>query len=456
MKRSILRFVAVMTALVMAATVTACSSGKQSQGGAEPNTQTAPKKTVEITYWHEDASPEKTPVMQEIIKWFNDKEAQTGIKIKYEGFPSSNAYEKFSVAIAGGSTPDISGVWDSWITDFILQGALLKIDDRFEKWDDKAQFDPKAIKAFRKKDVAAQELYGLPFISSNNGSVLWYRADRFKQYGVNPPETWDDFFNLLPKINFPDKKEYAFAMRGGKGSAKQMLVMLYSYSGAESFFNDEGTAFLRDPALVPFLEKYASIFNKYTSESDLTSSNKEMIAAFGGGFANMYQHNLGSLIDNTSKFKDGQFMTAALPKSPKGYRTMESGSVNGFVVYKNTKNPNEAWEVMKHLTSKDSTAKWQKLVGELPPRLDVQQMDQVKNAPHIKSLLAAMNDPTTKFIDNPTFLPEYKTIESQILEPGFQSVLTGKKAAKDYLNEAAKELEASYKNFTQKFGKPKK
>lgn len=447
------RIMGAVLACLLTLPVAACSEGEGSSTAGGAGDSGVSPEIVDVVYWHEDADEIRTEMMEKIISWNNENAAETGINIIYEGFPSSNAYEKISVAISGNSTPDIGGAWGSWLTDFILQDALVDLDERFAGWEEKEQFMPSAIETLRQSDINNQHLYALPYTTTSDGNVLWYRADRFAEYGVTPPETWEDFFSVVEQTTFADRGEYGFTIRGGKGAGKQLLVMLYAYAGAESFFDENGVCFMRDnPDLAAFLDQYAALYNRCTPESDLTASNTEMVAAFDSGIANMMQHNLLSEAEHVKVFEKGQYQAIPLPVSSQGHRTLQTPTVNSYVMYSTARDQDAAWKALTHLASKEGIACYQEYCGEVPPRLDVQQMEQVTQNANISALADVLADPETRLVTSPTYLPEYKTIESNVVNTGFQEVLTGAKTGAELLTEMADAYEASYRSYTETYG----
>jgi multiple sugar transport system substrate-binding protein len=246
-----------------------------------------------------------------------------------------------------------------------------------------------------------------------------------------------------------DKKDnqYGFSIRGGSGSDTVVLAGIVSYSGMTSFFNKKGKCLINNPAAVSFIEKYAAMYDKVTPQSDITNGYKEMVAAFDSGVANMIFHNLGSYGEHHRSLKKGQYAAAPFPLPINGKRTYLADAPNGNAIFKSTKHPKEAWQLVSFLSSKDAQRYWNQKIGQIPTNVDLLTEDWVEGVQHISVLGKAFATKGTITVSQPEYLPDYKNIRLQVFEPGFQGVLAGKRTAKQFLDELAAALEKSEKAY---------
>jgi multiple sugar transport system substrate-binding protein len=410
---------------------------QQQQSTAETGSQ-----PVEITFWDDNAGPDRTPYLEQIIQKYH--EAQNKVRVKYVGVPQTQMVDKVNMAVAGNAVPDISGMRPSWVSGLIAQNAMMKLDDVFNAWPDSKQYDPAAIKAIRQRDINGG-LYLLPIRVTY--SCIWYRIDRFKEKGVPVPQTWDEFFTAIEKLTDPAKGEYGFAMRGGQGSASQLQVFMFAYSGRKGYIDQNGVSAFRDPAMLEFLTRYAGIYKKYTAAGDVNNTYQAMVAAFDSSTANIIQHNLGSLGEHKKNLPAGTFGTFMYPKSKQGYYCILEPSFSGYAVYEGSKHKEEAVDFLKWLGNEENLSFWNETIGEFPPRFDVQKHEWVQKADHLKNIVPVMQDTSTIFVEPAQYLPEYNRILTQLAEPGFQAVLLGQKTPAAFLDEWAGAVEEAYKRF---------
>ncbi|MBA4493348.1 ABC transporter substrate-binding protein [Paenactinomyces guangxiensis] len=403
---------------------------------------------VVLTFWDENAGPQRTPIYEELIKRF---EAQNpNIDIQYVGLPKNSAKQKYDAAIAANDMPDVAGVQTSWLPEFSIRGALLPLDDYFNQWSEKGKINEPTID-FNRNIVVDKKLYGIPY--TQNLDILWYRPDWFKESGVKPLETWDEFFTAVEKMTDKGKNRYGFSIRGGAGGSFQLQRMMYAYSGIDKYFDKSGKSTINDPKHVEFVKKYLGLYKKYTPESDITNGYKEMVAGFDTGAVALVQHNIGSYGEHSKALKPEQFAALPLPKTADGKYVAEGGNSINFSIFKTTRHPKEAWKFVSFMTSAESQSYWNQNTGQIPTHADVLNEKWVKDAQHIQTAFKVLEDPNMVFYNPAFYLPDYRSILDNVVDPGIQAVMSGKKSVEDFLNEWAGAMEKSKQQYDAHFKK---
>ena len=160
-------------------------------------------------------------------------------------------------AVVAGNGPDVVVSTDSWNpVNYALRHAiedLRQFDDLDEVL---ADFYPSAYTAFNFEGG----IYALPETQLCN--VLFYRSDILAEYGMEPPDTWDDLIAMLPTIQgsnlsvgipYPDIVAPNLAT---------YYAMLYQRGGA--IYNEAGTeTVITTEAGVEAFELYTSLYNDY-------------------------------------------------------------------------------------------------------------------------------------------------------------------------------------------------
>jgi multiple sugar transport system substrate-binding protein len=399
---------------------------------------------TKITFWDENAGPNRTPYYEELIKRFEQK--NPGIQVEYVGLPWSNAKQKYDVAIAANAEPDCGGMPLIYVSSFIMKKALIDLDGYFNKWDQKNKISKVILNANRSISDN-HRLYMLP--NTTTMSVLWYREDVYKSLGLTVPKTWDQFYENIRKTTDKNKNTYGFSLRGGPGSVQQLEDLMYAYSGITSYFTKNGKCTVNAPKNVEALKRFVAMFKVYTQESDITNGYKEMVAAFDSGRAMMIQHNLGSYGEHLKVFSQDQFAACPFPVSITGKRVIKGGQVDGYGIFRESKHPEAAWRFISYLSSSDAQSYWNYNIGQLPTNSDVYNEDWVKKFPHVKMAGQILNDKNSMVMLQPFHLPDYSAILSQFVEPSFQEVLLGKKTPENFLNEWASAMEKANANYNK-------
>lgn len=400
---------------------------------------------VKITFWDDNAGPQRTPIWKELIKRFEIENPT--IDVEYVGLPKDYAKSKFDAAIAAEDMPDVASVYTSWLPEFSHRDALLPLDFYFENWREKDKIN-KATIEYNKRIVNDKKLYGIPY--TQNLDILWVRSDWFKEVNLETPETWDEFFNAVEMLTDKSNGRYGFTIRGGAGGSFQLQRMMYAYSGIENYIKD-GKSTINDQKHVEFLKRYFGLYQKYTPKSDITNDYKAMVANFDTGVAAMIQHNIGSHAEHSEELNLDQYQAISLPKSINGQYVAEAGNTIGISIFKETKHPDEAWEFVRYLNSKESQNLWNQTVGQIPTHLDVLNEDWINGSPHIQISAQVYDDQETILYEPPFYLPEYRTILNTIVDPGIQEVLSGKNTVEDFLDEWAIAIETAQKQYEDTF-----
>ncbi|GGL98694.1 ABC transporter substrate-binding protein [Nakamurella endophytica] len=415
----------VSAALVAATALTLSGCGGSSSGSSSNGVTT-------ISFWDNNGGPTRTPYYQELIKRF--EAANPSIKVDYLGLPADSVQQKYDTAIAGGGTPDIGGVQQSYVAGLIARNALEPIDDVADSATLKGNIDPKVLDTIR-STASDKKLYMLPV--SVNLDILWYRSDEFAAKKLTPPNTWDDFFTAAQALTDPAANTFGFSIRGGAGGTQALLSIMYAYSGVQTSFDSSGKSTINDPKNVEAIEKIAALYGKETSKADVTNGYKEMSAEFDGGTAAMMVHNLGSYADHQKNLGAGKFAAEAMPAAPDGTRTLVANAPDGFAVFQASQHKAEAKKFLEFMLSKDSNSYWNQNVGQLPSNLQAQKDAWVQANPALKVGQTTLAASTTHIVDVPRYLPQYGSIVESQMGPKWQQVLLGKLSAKDFADQWA-------------------
>ncbi|MBL1225199.1 ABC transporter substrate-binding protein [Enterococcus sp. BWR-S5] len=415
--------------------VAGCGSGS-SGSSKSAKSGSGDGEDVKLTFWDENSGPDRTPIWEKLIDDF-EKE-NPNITVEYVGLPKDEAKSKLDAAIAANDTPDVASLQSSWLPEFSIRGALLPLDDYLKDSELKELINEGAVE-FNKEIVQDGKLYGIPY--TQNLDILWIREDVFAENNLNAPETWDDFFTDVDKLTTDDM--YGYTIRGGAGGSLQLQRLMYAYSGITEYVDKNGKATVNDPKHVEFLEKYFALYQKNTPKSDITNGYKEMVAVFDTGKAAILHHNIGSFGEHSKSLEADQFEAVPLPKSTEGNYVAEGGNTIGISAFANTDHPEEAWKLVEFLNSASSQSYWNEKIGQIPTNSDVLNEDWIKDAQHIKVAFEVYDNPETELYQPPFYLPDYRSILDNKVDPGIQAVMSGDKTVEAFLDEWAKAIEDS-------------
>jgi ABC-type glycerol-3-phosphate transport system substrate-binding protein len=161
----------------------ACGGGGSSSGGggttAEGSTDVKGNVSI-VGVWTGDEQKH----FQAVLDGFKQKYPNVTVKYRSTG---DNTPTVLSTAVEGGNPPDLASVSQpGLVTDFQKKGVLKNMD--FAKKTVLANY-PADIEKLGEIDG---HLYGL-VIKAANKSTVWYNVKAFKDAGIEPPTTWDEW-----------------------------------------------------------------------------------------------------------------------------------------------------------------------------------------------------------------------------------------------------------------------
>lgn len=422
--------------------LSACGGGEESGTSGDESGD----GQVSLSFWDENAGPQRTPIWEELIERF--EEGNPDIKVEYVGIPNKSAKSKLDAAIAADDMPDIGSVQTSWLPEFATRDALLPLDDYFGESELNGLINEGAVD-FNKQIVQDNQLYGIPY--TQNLDVIWVRSDWFEEEGVKVPETWEEFFTAIEELT--TKERYGYTIRGGAGGSFQLQRLMFAYSGFASYFDEDGNAVINDPKHVEFIENYLDLYNTYTPKSDITNGYKEMIAGFDTGVVAMVHHNIGSFGEHSKAFEQEQFQAIPLPKTEDGRYVAEGGNTINMAIFNTTEHPDEAWKFAEFINSAESQSYWNEEVGQIPTNSNVLEAEWIQDAQHIKTAFEVYDNPDTVLYQPPFYLPDYRSILDNTVDPGTQAVMSGEKTVQEFLDEWSQAIEDSEEKYREFMGK---
>jgi alpha-glucoside transport system substrate-binding protein len=143
---------------------------------------------------------------QRVVDAFNKR--YPDVKVKYNP-AGDNTPTVLSTALSGGRPPDLASVGQPGLVKQFQQQGKLK-DLEFARKDLEANFSPDVVKL----GTIGGKIYS--FIPKGaNKSTVWYNVEAFKNGGVQPPKTWDDFLKAAKTLKASGTPAYSLGAADG-------------------------------------------------------------------------------------------------------------------------------------------------------------------------------------------------------------------------------------------------
>lgn len=382
--------------------------------------------------------------------------ALTGITVNYETIPPRENREK-AVLDLGAKTGNyashtadpmylplyVANKWVDPLENFLNDPTLTD-----KQWFDLGDIVPLWVQA----NMVDGRLYGMPM--EGETTIHIYRADVYRQHGLNVPETLADLRETARKTHDPAHKLWGMAFRGFRGAGQNMYIWpsLFRAWGGQ-WFDAQGRPAVNSEAGVKSLEYYVDIDRSFAPPGVENWNWPEEMEAMAAG--NLVQYLDGnthaSILENSSKSRvAGKVGYARWPKGPSGKRVTSIWNwaypINAALSEKKKK---ATWLYFLWLASKETqvrTATYrenpQSIIRTGVNRLSIWSDPNYRKLIHFTPTYADVVLSSMKFdtdVDWRPRVPQWPEI-GEVMAVAIQAALVKQKTPKEALDEANREI----------------
>jgi multiple sugar transport system substrate-binding protein len=363
------------------------------------------------------------PYFAEVEKAF--EAANPGIDVKIEVVPWDVLLQKLTTDMGAGTNADLSIIGTRWLIDFVKEDAVEPLDGYIND-----EFKGRFIETFLSPSIMEGKTYGLPIAAS--ARAMYYNKDILEKAGVaNPPSTWAELKDAAAKIKASaGDAAYGFGLQG-----KEIETDVYYYyamwSQGTEILNQDGTSGLGAPGALEAAKLYKSMIDEGLTQPGVTSNNREDVQ-------NLFkQGKIGMMV--TAPFLSNQikeeapnlkYGVTAIPAGPTGARGTY-GVTDSIIMFKNSKNKDEAWKLLDYLFTTEQRAKFTQNEGFLPVNKEEAKMEYYVNNADLAAFTALL--PDARFAP---VIPGWEEV-AQITSDAVQKIYLGEGDAAATLQDAA-------------------
>ncbi len=339
---------------------------------------TAAPQAVTIRWRTRPDNKAEQDVYQQISDDLSKQLAPQGITLQYDPAPVTGYFDKLTTEFSAGNAPDIVWIAGANTGDYAPKGVLLDLMP-IAKAD--TSFDLNAYYDVPMKELEqGGHLWGLPRDIST--LVMFYNKDMFKAKGLKDPAdevkagnwTWDTFRKDAIALTDSANKVYGFSFSDWWG-----LWGWFANSAGGGLFNaDRNQCTLNSDASQKGLQFMADLFlkDKVSTAPGVEGGASE--TTFVNGQVGMFPNGrwfVPSMRQN-AKFDWG---VVEMPTGPGGIKSTWL-FWGAYEVSAKTKYPQQAWTVVKALTSPDVQAKVAALGTNIPSNKAQSAVDAFLNS----------------------------------------------------------------------------
>lgn len=404
--------------------------------GSDPVTSKPPGKTepVTINFFQNSANGGHEEDLKLMIEDFQKKNPD--IIVKYEIAPWADYYTKLNIVLSSGeNTPDVFEVGYENFAQYAMNDQLFDLNDVIANDKDYKAGSIKQV-LFDAYNYNGKQL-GIPI--ANNGCILYYNKDLFDAKGVaypTPEWTWKDELAAAQKIT--DESQ------GIWGTLAPIQTYEFYKTAAQNggSFWDGQKCTINSPACVEALTWMLEKSTRYKVTPPLTSDIMTQSDADTNAFISGKVAMLRGGIWQIGRFADECNFRWDVMVEPGNVTKAHNAFVEGLVASKNTKYPEAAWRLMKHLAiDKDAVAIRIEKGWNIPVVNDESIMAAYYEItpPESRKYIAAINDSSVMPPLGP--IPQHWNELTTIVNEQIEKAKFGELSPQEAMDEAKERLE---------------
>jgi multiple sugar transport system substrate-binding protein len=282
-------------------------------------------------------------------------EELTGIKVVLEEASEQEYFKKVLLDLSSGSpSTDVfmsvhfaipqyaKGRWMEPLGPYLQDPKLTD-----NKWYDFADFPPVSLRELTYNDA----LYGIPITTEQ--MTMYYRKDLFEAKGLSVPNTMDELYDTVKKLNNPPTVAgIALRLKRGEGPDWPWNTFLCDYGG--TWVDKDGVPHVNSPEALAATEMYLKLVRDAGPSGAVNYSWYEGSSDFAQGKLAVFIDAQGFVggFENPEKSKVvGKIGYAVMPASP-STRSVGGSTAWCWGMASGSKNKTAAWLFIEWATSK--------------------------------------------------------------------------------------------------------
>jgi multiple sugar transport system substrate-binding protein len=307
---------------------------------------------IHLGYWMIIGMKEFIPYY---VRSFN--ESQSRILVETTPIPWQEHEKKILTAVLSGDPPDVVNQVTP-VPKWAARMALMPLDSFIRR----DRFDSTMFFSSLWDEMRWQgRIFAVPVYSASY--ALFYNRKLFREAGLDPekpPQTWEEVWEFNRKLTQRDAQGRIVRMGFIPNYGNLQTSLLMAWQLGARFLTENGTKVtLSNPEMVTGLEWTVKFYDEYPLKD---------VAGFMAGLGFAEQHGFiaekvgmmvldSSFPDQIKAYRPGLDYGVALIPTFKGHPTASSGGSWWVAIPRGAKNPEAAWQFIKHIVSKESQLK---------------------------------------------------------------------------------------------------
>ncbi|HHW30852.1 MAG TPA: extracellular solute-binding protein [Clostridiaceae bacterium] len=367
MLRKIKTFLIILVAIAILVSMAGCggsATNKDADSTSKDTTQTSDsgkqQQTV-IKFLHKWPEAERMPYWEDVVARFEKENPD--IKIQMEAVADEPIKEKLRVMLGGGSVPDVFFTWaGEFLNKFVKAGAAMDITSYLDK---DPEWKNSFIESLLLSGASGGKQYGIPIRVS--AKFFIYNLEKFKEAGLEPPKTWDEFINICETFKQKGEIPLLLGNQAPWASCHYLTTFNAKLVPEDVWRKDYQPANgeFTHPGYVEALKLLQDLYNKgYFNDAPNSTTHQQTREMFYTGTGAMIYDEMPNFklrYETNMPGKWGFFICPPI-EGAEGNQNLVTGDPDMFVVSSKCENPEAAIRFLKFVTNMENS---QKLCAEL-------------------------------------------------------------------------------------------
>ena len=324
---------------------------------------TSAEAKVKLTMVETITSPERTKLITGFLDEF--MQAHPDIEIELISPPYENSDQKLNLMLNTNQPIDVYEVRDFFIKRYVNNEKLLDLSEFIKDWPEYENLLPLTEKVMH---IVDDTPYFIPYGYFIKG--LFYRKDILAEKGIAVPTTMAELIETSKQLTDPEKGTYGFAFRGGSSEVKFTDVFVMSYldniDPEIGYMTTDGEAYFDLPQAIQGLKDWVTLYQEGSPKDSLNWGWNEQVSGFVSGMTPLLWQDPDTVAICLQRLGgDEKFSVAPMPVGPSGKVYLDYGNA-GWGIASYSEHKQEAWELIKFLSSKEVNVAFSKHNGTLP------------------------------------------------------------------------------------------
>jgi multiple sugar transport system substrate-binding protein len=207
-----------------------------------------------IEFWTTQTQSDRMKTIQLLVDTF--QALNSGITVKLVPVDENEMPAQMAAASAAGRRPGLIEGSSELMLAFGEEGILdIKGATKMVHDIGKGRFYQGALKMV--ETSGADRYYGLPFHGWVQG--IWYRADWFRDKGLEPPDTWKNILQAAKTFYKPEKNQYGILIGTKAENYAEQCFTHFALSNGAAEFNAKGELIFNSKEMLETLKYYAEL-----------------------------------------------------------------------------------------------------------------------------------------------------------------------------------------------------